>query len=253
MDSVVDEFVIIESRRTFSGYYKPELFFEKNYQNIKHYSKKIKFFVVDEIPDPTDKWLKKNRKNRWMHDKEAWFRENYQRDYGSEYILKKYEQCVIIGTDLDEIPKKDVVSRTNLESGEVRHLEMDLFYYNANWKKKSTWNLGFICDSQALVNQSLSEIRIEGKIREKVLSAGWHFSYFLSLENISNKIRRAAHTEFDKPKYYSESNIKKCISNGKDLFGRAWGEKLNYFTDIQELPIDFQNLHNEVLELQKEI
>ena len=53
-----------------------------------------------------------------------------------------------------------------------------------------------------------------------IKNGGWHFSYLLTPTEIQRKIKTFAHTEFNKNKFTSLSNIKKRIKNFKDLFDR---------------------------------
>ena len=52
------------------------------------------------------------------------------------------------------------------------------------------------------------------------MNAGWHFSYFLGIDNILNKIQNFAHQEFNLPEYLIKKKIEDCIKNNKDLYGR---------------------------------
>ena len=77
LDSVVDKFVLVESKFTHAGTPKP-LYFNENIEKFKSYEDKIIHIVIDEFPesiiyDPTESDVDETHQ---IH----WFRENYQRN-----------------------------------------------------------------------------------------------------------------------------------------------------------------------------
>jgi hypothetical protein len=47
---IVDMFIIVEARWTFTGRRKPYLYFYKNYRSFLPYAKKIHFLLIDSFP-----------------------------------------------------------------------------------------------------------------------------------------------------------------------------------------------------------
>ena len=64
-------------------------------------------------------------------------------------------------------------------------------------------------------------------------NGGWHFSYLMTPDEISNKIRSMAHTEFNKEEFNNVDNIILKIKNLKDPFDR------NFCLKIVELDNSF--------------
>ena len=70
----------------------------------------------------------------------------------------------------------------------------------------------------------------------KIPNAGWHLSYFMSPEEIAEKIKAFSHTEFNEPQYTDLTSIKNAIMNGKDLFRRSCSEDCVRTTKNDKLP-----------------
>lgn len=83
---VADEIIVVESRTTFSGVQKPELFIERDRQLFEPYMSKVTFLIIDDYPEPDQEWVQRQQKSSWMTDLTVWFREAYQRNFPGLYI-----------------------------------------------------------------------------------------------------------------------------------------------------------------------
>lgn len=61
----------------------------------------------------------------------------------------------------------------------------------------------------------------KNKNLETITNGGWHFNSLLSPKEISLKLKAFAHKEFSGPEFSDEKEIKKMISEYKDLFKRG--------------------------------
>lgn len=210
----VDLFIIVESRKTFTNNDKA-LNYEQNKNRYKKWHDKIMYLVIDSYDD----FLVS-----------AWEREYYTRNYGllsvKDELLEKGildDNTLIISSDLDEIINKEVLKMyKNIDFDDGIKLAMDLYYYNCNWKFATPWTWAKIIKykSLELIYQcKLQNLRNNHNL-PMIHNAGWHLSYFLTIEQISFKLKSFSHTEYSNEQYTNYDNIKSAIDNGKDLFGR---------------------------------
>ncbi|MGC1878720.1 MAG: hypothetical protein WA347_02740 [Rhabdochlamydiaceae bacterium] len=98
LDEVVDYFVLVESIETQRGDLKP-LYFTENRQLFEKYLRKIIHVVVDERHPEMDLWA----------------RENYQRNCIARGLQNCDPSDMIIISDLDEIPRRELIKLLSKE------------------------------------------------------------------------------------------------------------------------------------------
>lgn len=211
----VDLFVIVEARKTFTNKDKP-LNYEENKNRYKKWHEKIIYLIIDSYDDSL---------------KTAWDREHYTRNFGLDNIKDELIEngiletdTLILSSDLDEIVDNDILKlckKIKFNDGKI--LSMDFYYYNCNWKIATQWALAKIINYQSLdliYQGKLQNLRSNNKL-PIIQKAGWHLSYFLTVEQINYKLNSFSHTEYSGEKYNNFDNIKNSIESGRDLFGRA--------------------------------
>ncbi|MEI6396933.1 MAG: hypothetical protein WCO48_02600 [Candidatus Taylorbacteria bacterium] len=249
LDTYVDYFVLVESTKTHSGNTK-ELIFDKNKERFAKFSEKIIHIVVDDMPN-----LEKD--NRWVL-------ENFQREAIMRGLTKCTDNDLVLISDLDEIPNPDKITgamsvlsengtknkSTNdllhhtyvamkkifpiflryfpVSSNKIVGFKQNFYYYYINGFLNNNWiGTRAVLYRDLVENFNSSPQQVRESLPKHILSGGgWHFSYLLSPEKISEKIHSFAHSEFDKKEYTNVDDIKKKIASGKDLFGRD--EKITY-------------------------
>lgn len=238
----VTQFVIVESRVTFSGNPKPELYFQKYRDTVfAPFLHKIHFVIIDEFPAE--------------HNTDAWTRERYQRNVIRDIVTKEHDEFILMVCDVDEIPDKHVVGdlRSRYFSFQYpTHLEMKFFYYNFAWlKHNQPWYKAFVINDIGLrrASETLDEMRL-GSHTLYIPCAGWHASYFMNRALVSNKLASFSHTECNIPEYNNPTNIDECITTGRDLTGRSGAEDLIPY-DISFLPKQFRDFHDKIVFLQR--
>lgn len=224
LNDVVDKFVLVEGTKNFCNEPK-RLFFEENKEKFTKFKDKIIHVIVDDYPECKTSWTN-----------EVWLRNS---------IAKGIKNCndddIIMISDLDEIPRPEIISKVKDEPG-LKALDMDFYYYFVNCKniKTPVWDSGTkilkYADFKHILddvddNYSLnSPIEFDrgttaNKIRmykdcKHIKKAGWHFSYLGGFERIRAKLLTGSHQEFNQPKYTDIEEIKRRVLNGKDLFDR---------------------------------
>lgn len=212
----VDHFVLVEATRTHAGNTKP-LYFQDNKHLFKPYLDKIIHVVVDDMPMPRKRMLWEGKDTTDYHI----LRENHQRICISRGIqqLSLTNDDLIVISDLDEIPNKDVL-RNELPS-DVCGLFQDLYYYNFTCKNKQFWTQARILKYSAyLQTQNCQHIRMLQNL-PMIKNGGWHLSFFGDADFIANKLRNFCHKEFSGEEFTNKLSIQEKIDKRLDLFGRG--------------------------------
>ena len=210
LKDVVDTFVIVESKKTFTG--KPkELYFNENIENVIH-------IVVD------------------FTSTNAWENERMQRDSITKGVeqLNLSDEDIILISDVDEIP--DPVMLHKVKSGmlsiTINALELDLFYYTLK-NKIGVWIHSKILTFSEFKKKTPETIR--HTICPVIPRSGWHLSYFGDAEFIANKIKNFSHQEFNNDSFTNLESILERMKHNKDPFDR----KIVGISDSDYLPPNF--------------
>jgi beta-1,4-mannosyl-glycoprotein beta-1,4-N-acetylglucosaminyltransferase len=154
---------------------------------------------------------------------DAWTNEYYCRNFASTQLKHLSDNTLIIVSDLDEIPDYATVFRKMFshlhKKDKIYSLEMWDQYYNLNWAFAKKTRAAKILYKPLLNQFTLQQIRSYPPANT-FFDAGWHLSYFMEPEQIRDKLKSFAHTEFNKEPYTDLSYIQDRISKGEDLFKR---------------------------------
>jgi len=193
---VVDQFVIVEAKQTFSGNPKPMCLLD-NKERFAKYMPKIRYVMVDDFPPGLDDWGK----------------ETHQRNEIRRELSDVLPDDIVILSDVDEIPRADVVkvvAERGIQPKEVFCLSLDWYSYYLNvklpkkWERQSTRMIraGDLRDIQSLRRVKaptkglgrnlLSQIKASKGMgfwvkRVLVLDAGWHFTWLGGTEAVALK------------------------------------------------------------------
>lgn len=214
LSDTVDEFVLVESTKTFSGKNKP-LYFNDNKERFAKFLPKITHIIQTDADEGTDYQAN-------------WLREEGQRDKIMETLIVKCKpNDIIISSDLDEIPRATAVKEYVLKHAKNGIMIMNQkysYYYLNNFTTDCKWQEGRIFPFWEAEKYTLSKLR-RGPTHHSLIpsleNAGWHFSFLGNAEHIRHKIESFAHTEFDKDEIKSDDNIKRALETGADLFPRG--------------------------------
>jgi beta-1,4-mannosyl-glycoprotein beta-1,4-N-acetylglucosaminyltransferase len=251
---VVDLFVVVESRYTFSGQYKDEFYLDVHsdwFSALLEERKLLPLKIENETMSRgiTFEMVTKDT-IQTTHHAAALIREGFQRDYALQAVmdLMGEESFILLSSDADELPTKEIVQTLpgryeELIDGAV--LDMVYFYYNFKWvKPHSRWQRAILVTDKLLKKTeadigflSLQYLRMTGKFI--VLgNAGWHCSHCLSSDKIVHKLRAYSHAHEDpshnESQFLNIEWIEDCISKGEDIFHRH--EKLVPYDGKKGIP-----------------
>jgi len=245
-DSFTDYFVLVESRKEFSG--KPKKLYAT--ENITRYEKWKDKLIIVVLND-------NNIKN-----KHGLGLEDYSREYAIKEVKNLYEKgwidsqtLVSCVADTDEIYDKDKIEELKLKVSEnpqepLKTLKplRPLFrfhYYSlqVSRPKNPVWTPQKrlkICKVSDLKDFTLVEIQT--MIITDMRNMGWHLCYFGSLELIVSKLKSFSHASMKEIKNVASNPnlIKERIENNKDILGRDW-ENLS-FKNPDKVPYNYDLL-----------
>ena len=222
LDSVVDKFVLVESKFTHAGTPKP-LYFNENIEKFKSYEDKIIHIVIDEFPesiiyDPTESDVDETLQ---IH----WFRENYQRNeiLRGLYQIDLSPNDFILISDLDEIPDPNKLEQffQKIPKGEYRFQSQKWMCWDLNRKYNDTWpgTCGIRwSDLQLTTPQIVRSQRYEKNLLLSDELFGWHCSWFGGINQVMSKLSSFAHQEL---KDITIEDIENKMTMNLDIHGQV--------------------------------
>lgn len=224
LNEVVDRFVLVEATRTFQKTEKP-LFFEQNKERFKPFLHKIEHVVVDQYPGFFAKW---RVPTTWDYD-----------DHQKEQIKQGLKNCkpedVVIISDVDEIPRPELVLKY-AETAGIKVFQQRLYYYYLNCFVKKypepievyngymPWQGTVMMKYKDL--KSVQKARLTRGQRKNsknvtiIPEGGWHFSYLGGVKKVIEKIEAYAHTEHNLTDFKDPRRIEEIIRKGGSLYGQ---------------------------------
>ena len=228
LNSIVDEFWVIEGSHTFTGIPK-EPRFEKQALSKNWPLSKMKYYPYTPLAPQSN---------------DPWENEFAQRNYIGNLIEKNDVNDLILFSDVDEIPKLDAVLTARNDSSSTHFgFEMTTHYFKLNFVlvepprfAKQVIAIAFLAG--ALKDHSAQQLRLgirDQSIPARIIqNAGWHFSYLMSNQQILEKIRAFSHQEFNTPEFINDISVKRTLKTRVDLYLRnehVWG-----FCKLDSLP-----------------
>ena len=210
LNKYVKKFIIVESKYTHQGNLKKNFL---NLNDFKKYKDKIDYNLIDKFPE--------NLSN--------WGRENYQRNFLMNSIKDLNEDDYIMISDLDEIPnlrnlnsiiksKFTAFQQTNYSfKFNLKNITFPIWYGTKLCKKKYLKSPQWLRDQKVKKYSFLKFYKIKWNI---IQNGGWHFSYIMNPNEISEKIKSFSHAEYNLDKYTNIKIIEDKLSKGLDLFNR---------------------------------
>ena len=268
LDKYVDYFVIVESSFTHKGDNKNLMF---NHNKFEKFKNKIIYLVYDKQPKGIEAINENDSENEKSikYILNAALRENGQRNFIQNGLIKSEDNDIILISDVDEIPNLSEVNFNNI-SEKIIMFHQDMFYYkfdlkipNLLWTGTKGCRKKYLLSPQWLRNvkdRKYFPFRIDILFSEKKYSSikfisngGWHFSNIKTAEEIEHKLKSYLHhREFDEQSL-SVEEIQNIIENKKAIYDLKVDKRVNKIGDgsklvkikFEKLPIYIQqNKHN---------
>jgi beta-1,4-mannosyl-glycoprotein beta-1,4-N-acetylglucosaminyltransferase len=221
---LVDKFVLVESRKTFSGRDKP-LFFAEHRKRFAPFLDKI----IHVVADPPDDAVIFGSASLTHY--QLWQRERFQHDAVERGLIDAAPDDPIIVSDVDEIPKPEELrkiiatspSRTihclgcdqyrmrlnlrMLPDSDVHHLGPVIVsrkYFSSGSDLRSFWPRSGYRKIPTIVAKAWDAVRARKKlgfygIPNVIRGGAWHFSFIGDDDFIRDKIASYAHQETNVP------------------------------------------------------
>lgn len=224
LSPVVDYFVICEATKTHSNLAKPLYYFE-NKGAFSKYQDKIINLIFD-----------------GPYSTSPWDNETNQRNFIKTALMSFHYGDLILHSDLDEIPKREVLTKLihkyTSNKFSIFKFVMINFQYSFNYisGRKPIWIMASaffydildtqLDDSQFIYNEFLkSELNFDTSITKIRLShgnkfiafSGFHLSYFLDKDEILQKLQGFSH--FNEFNIDNPEAIQNIIESEVDLLG----------------------------------
>lgn len=208
---VVDRFVLVEATVTHSGRSKP-------------------LYVSDAVASGRfDPWLDKvDLRVVDLQEKEPWGREVEQRERLLDALSDCDDGTLVLLSDVDEIPRAEVMRRIRLMRQVPVHLPLPMHLYWLNWRwwpeVTRAYSISKVFPLAMARASSMDAVREDHSFPFPSFTGefpdglGWHFAYQADPVVIAEKLRASAHTELDT--LGAHERVRESLQDGVDIFGR---------------------------------
>jgi len=229
----VDYFYIVESIYTFSGIRKDLYYIDKYRIWFEPYLDKIVFVKIENTSNTI-----------------GFSEEKYQRNYIRNILLENYKnnEFILALCDIDEIYNYTLLNKETLFtelSDKTILFTMKMYYYTFENLVDDNWEMAFLISSNMLKNiEDLDYVRVN-KLGSSTLRQknGWHFSYFMSPEEIKRKIESFSHMDLNKPPYNDVNYIDFVSKKGIHIFQQKQLNKISFNNSIHNYPELFRKYY----------
>ena len=225
---IVDYFIIVEANIDFSGK-KKEFILSNELLASLPFSNKILYYKK-EVNFDSFYWILKKLRYWNRRSSLLWKLQDAQRDSLLEPLKVFKDNDLIIFSDLDEFPSIDAIkyfqnkkNKDTLRNDPQIYSCKQLFYcYNLNHIKTNGIFYGtLLTDLKSFRSLMPHKIKSNKNNYEHIEDGGWHFSYFMTIEKIQEKIHAISDVEnLSNFKKLNQQEIRHKILNSMELFDR---------------------------------
>ena len=216
----IDYFYIVESLYTFTGDKKHSYYIDEYKSWFEPYLNKIKFIKINTLLNtlPNDTFMDNNKK--------CFYEEKLQRNYIRNILLNDFDgkDFILALCDVDEIYNISILESKDTLFDSLKNkvilLIMKMYFYNFNFFLHDHWEMAYLISSIMLkqeIHEDLDYIRVyklgSDTIRRE---SGWHFTYFMSPEDIQRKIKSFSHSDINRYPFNDIHYLKFVVSKGID-------------------------------------
>lgn len=217
----VDRFVVVEADKTYSGEPRPFVLTEDGEWNKR-------FAWIRDKVQVHQVALKDDQFTTTAISPKADFRYEFQHRNGIAAACATLAgDDLIIISDVDEIPNRDIFSFISQQPGLLPNVcEQQVFFYNLRFLHKiaetdGIWRGSVIATARQMRQYSPQGLRDGRGAWPSIANAGWHFSNFGGVERLQHKLKSFAHYVIcDKPEFTNTAHLEACLKTGEDPCGR---------------------------------
>ena len=235
LSGVVDFFVIVEADCTFNGEPKG-LTFDAADARFAPFAERLRYVVVDDMPEDEVAAITgaaPAAQKDWLRAKPQtghWVREKFQRNQVMRGLADAHPDDLVMVSDVDEIPRADVVRLMRDDHAhDVFGLSLAFYYFYANYRNvagpevASIWTVAATRARLETTTPDRLRMEVRNGVQPAMLigDAGWHLSYMgMSDDDVRRKISTFAHQEYNTPEILAAIDIGALTASGLDLYGR---------------------------------
>ena len=197
-----------------------------NIKKFAQFEKKIRYIIVDDLPKNTKPFY--YNKRMWH---ENMVREEYQRNQIMRGLHDAKDEDLIVISDNDEIPNLKNLSKVNFKRYAVFNQKFYKYKINLLSENQTPYQGSRIIRKKYLKNNITPQwLRYQYTKRIKfwqihrhftnptiIEDGGWHFSFVISPEKISYKMKAYGHGELNTEKFTNVNYIREKIESQKDF------------------------------------
>lgn len=233
--NLVDEFVIIESKTTFTGLNKKSLL-RDHFSDLKNYIDKISYYIIEDLSSYES----------------AWEKEYFLRQSILDNINAKDDDIIII-SDVDEILNLEFLL-PKISVDKINLIEIPCFYNYLNLMSSENFYVSLISKYKSIKNLFIGNRGIFSEFDHEMIynthfKNGGHFTYQFGtdIQKYIRKIQSFSHQEFNKPYYLNEKRLTKRIELNIDIYDR-WSFKYTTINLESFFPSLYKSILNNNLE-----
>ena len=199
----MDKFILVHAGQDFRGNKKPDYL---DYERFQSYidSGKLRVHWIDRFP-------------RFINT--TWGREEYQRNEIELALdlIKPDEEDFIIVSDIDEIPKREVLEDIRWLASDIGRFRMNKYSTGINILTDEG-NTAAVIFRKRLLDTASPHLLRKADVDYVVENGGWEFSSLGTPEQVELKLKSFSHDELDGT--YSLDDLRARMREGKDILGR---------------------------------
>lgn len=235
LDPYVDEFVILEANRTFSGIPKT-YYLERDKAAWKPWEHKIKIYYLDDWDDKKLWDLAQGSPN--TNGAAHWKAEFYNKEKMKEALSHLADEDIVFLSDCDEIwdPKSlENIPIWNMLGANIWRIHQKVYVYYLNMRSNEEWAGTLLLKYKTLKSKILNHLRGGVESHHPQIGNGWHFTNQGGLDEVRRKLNDS-YTE----ESYNTARARELLPLrfGKD----DWLDRqFNYWLDHNEWPEYLKN------------
>lgn len=225
LDSVVDQFIIVEFPETFSGNAK-ELTFEKQKNRYKQWEHKIKYFVPRDYMEKYYELAITSPNTQYGLGADHWVREFCQKESIKDTLIGLKDDDIVFVGDVDEVWKPELAKWQWPRPIKARYLVYS--YWLNNLSTEVFWGT-LISRYANIKNECLNHLRSSKSLYWAREYLGWHFT------SLKDSVRQKLLDSYTKETYANDwvmSHLDENVAQNKDFLGRNF----TYSIDEVEWP-----------------